>query len=172
MDLITPTSVAGSGVSFSGGEVTISAASTVTINNCFSSAYSNYQLVFTGVSSVAGADIQIRLTSAGTPDTGTYNRQRLVAQGASISGSRLASNLFRVTAMGTAQGNIVTCTISNPFLSEQTGFMSVANYTDSGAAIESASGNHQVSTPFDGLYIFPSSGTMTGKIRIYGLRNS
>jgi hypothetical protein len=55
LDLITPTSIAYSGgsASVSGGAVTFSAASTVSVNNCFSSTYDNYRIVFRGSQSAA-----------------------------------------------------------------------------------------------------------------------
>ncbi len=174
MDLITPTSVAGSGVTLSGGEVTFSAATEVDVNGCFTSAYDNYL-------------VSVRYSSSGA----AYLRQRLRASGSNVATSTYAWTLGSVSTSavspetGSASDTSITASYSgtgkdaalnvvmmSPALAAQT--LTINDSSSFGSAIYRYFGNglNTNATSYDGFALIPSTGNITGKLRVYGLRNS
>ena len=157
---------------------TFSSASSISINNCFSSTYSNYRVIFDGYSSSASAGgLNMRLRSAGTDATGTsyiWGGQYITqSAGPTRNYSGGLVSLFEISA----HANYATCfdaTVFQPYVSSaNTSFTS--NYSAPGtasAAYGTSAGVYIVAAQHDGMTIYPGAGTVTGTIRIYGLRNS
>jgi hypothetical protein len=168
MDLITPTSVAGSGVTLSGGEVSFSAASTVSVNGCFTSAYDNYQIVLR-VTGSAGINAFMRMRASGS-DTAT-NYVSTLSQLAATYSSTNATTSFEYGILRAVLGMYVL-NLSGPNLAAITAITATgldANTLSTGMI---CNGRQTDSTQFDGFSLFGNTGTATGKLRIYGLRNS
>ena len=69
--------------------------------------------------------------------------------------------------------NFYVVDVMNPFLSTVTKFISNAAYGDSStdAKIDLFTSLHQTASSYDGVYIFPASGTITGgTIKVYGYK--
>lgn len=172
MDLITPTSVAGSGVTVSGGQITFSAASTISLNGVFTATYDNYQIVISAVGS-ADLGLRSRMRLAGTDNTSAtaYTLQGYTSTASLANKQDTGSNLWEF-------GNVHTVAFSNagtffsPFLAEPTQFIGAAQRRTTSSDMVGLALVHSAATSFDGVSFFTSSGTVTGKLRIYGLRNS
>ena len=169
MDLITPTSVAGSGVTVSGGQVTFTAATEVAVNGCFTSAYENYRLVFEGTQST-GTTVGMRLRAAGSNAAGSnYTFQVLTSSGASASGISTTGTNFDYLAVGNTVSMMSETIVRRPNLAETTQISSLGGRSDYVAVV---TGYHTLTTQYDGLALLSIAGNMTGKLRIYGMRNS
>ena len=179
MDLITPTSVAGTGVTLSGGKVSFSAATSVSVNGCFTATYDNYALVADFTAASANNAISLRLRVGGVDATTNYAGVRLytlnTTVGADIDPTGTdewyvtATNSTRPTSdthlycNGPAKAAITTYT-AHSFGSGGSGGGSLYQFL--------LAGNHTTTTAYDGFTIFTDTGTFAGTLRVYGLRNS
>lgn len=149
-------------------------ASTVDLSDIFSSTYDNY-LILGNYQPSTGADLQFRFRVGGADNTtSNYSHQNLIADGTSVTAGRAASGTTGVFGTGSASvdTSFVT-TMFDPFLTK------VKNYTTHTAVRPSGtiftvntSGGFNAATSFTGLTLIASSGTVTGKIRIYGIANA
>jgi len=168
MDLITPTSVVGA--TLSGGQVSYSAATEVDVNGCFTSAYDNYAIVYADTTSATALQT-FRLRLAGTNAITSYRYGVGVVTTTAVSfsaGSNSAtSGLFHEGSASVRTGgmNIIT----GPAIAAVTNMTmhyGAVNYLGTGFT------THETATAYDGFAIIPASGTITGTLRVYGLRNS
>lgn len=178
MDLITPTSVvAGSGVTLSGGQVTFSAAATVSVNGCFSSAYDNYDIQYDLVGT-ANSWLHMKMRLAGTDNSSaTYYDMYMYAGGGTASSAQRTAQSngmlvgYTLTAGSISMGSRIA--VYAPALARPTSVASFGSTDGTGITIRLQSGLHNTATAFDGFTITPiSGGTLTGVLRVYGLRNS
>lgn len=153
-----------------------SAASSVSVNNCFSTTYSQYLIMRTLLGSVIDQNINVRLRVAGTDDSGTnYRRQVLSADSTTVAGVRATGETSWVSALSyteTVAIGVAQLWVSNPFDAARTTAYGVAGYDhDANIAIYQRVMAHDLATSYDGFSFYPSSGTITGTIRVYGLKN-
>ena len=165
MDLITPTSVAGSGVTLSGGLVTIAAATTASVNGCFTSAYDVYRIVWT-LTPTANVDQSIRFRAAGS-DISSNNYSWASGDGTALTTGASAGILNTTTGVTTVPG-FGSQDIYGPALTQITQYAGLSNYNTTSKAYF---GRFMLTTTFDGFSVFVASGSITGSLRIYGLRN-
>jgi hypothetical protein len=177
LSLVTPTSVAGTGVTLSGGAVSFSASSTVSVNGCFTATYDNYRIYLANVTNTVSEDIRLRWRVAGADNTTTNYRYAGIQTSTAASNSAVgesASSYLRTGYFTTGRKNILTgIDVLTPFLSAPTGTWNSAFDESSGtgyATITTCS--FAANTSFDGFTVYPTSGTITGTLRVYGLRNS
>jgi hypothetical protein len=172
MDFITPTSVAGSGVTLSGGEVTFTAATTISVNGCFTAAYDSY-VVMTYMTTGATGVLTMRLRAAGTDASGSdYNQQVLAVDASAVAAARTTAGTSWFGNAMSASLNSLQIQLNRPFLAASTGgIVGLGRGNDSGINFRSMSLGHGLATSYDGFTIAPGSAS-TGIARIYGLRNS
>jgi hypothetical protein len=156
---------------------TFSGVSAVNVDSVFTSAYQNYKVVlnFTASSIPAGAGIAWRGRTAGsTIATGIYFSQYVRGTGATV-------NAFTGgdAAIGGISSTYPTYVqmefgLFSPQLAQVTTSMSPNLYTDGagGGNVQLIAAWANGTNQFDGINIYPTSGTITGTVRIYGLRNS
>ena len=156
------------------GSADFTTSSAVNINDCFSATYLNYLVLFNiSSSSAADADIAARLRVGGSDDsTSNYFRNTLFNNGTSVAGLRVNSatswDLLQVASSKNAQVAL-QMTIFDPFESITTKAISHSNrWNSSDNNQATATMEHRVSSSFTGISFFPNTGTITGKIRIYG----
>ena len=175
MVLVTPTSVAGSGVTVSGGEVSFSAATTISVNGCFTSAYENYVIVCRHVAAAGTPNGYLRMRAAGVDASGagTYFAQRLSAASTSVAGSQSTDTQARVSDSSTSQ-NVWVCDMFAPALAVTTTGKNRSTIlsTASGIQMHFHDFGHNVASAYDGFSFYPSTSSLTGNIRVYGLRNA
>jgi len=159
-----------SGLVFIKSQTIGTAVSSVTVTNAFSSTFDNYRVSIDGVASSAGTNMMIAL---GTSLTGSgYYGSFLYDNyaGPALGTARLvnASNLY-LGAFGVLSENFYKVEITNPFVSDRTGF-ATTSYGSSASGW--SNGTNASSSSFTAFTIGGQSGTMTGgTIRVYGYNN-
>jgi hypothetical protein len=146
--------------------------------NTFTSTYENYKLIFnftafSGTNSV----VNVRLRASGTDASGAtdYVFERLTNSGNSVAGTSFADSSYQLGAFNTtgAARNYKELNLYSPKATVPTSFYSISNYVSSSSVLrfEQSGGYHALSTAYDSISIIPSSGTMTGTVRVYGYSN-
>lgn len=148
------------------------AATTVSINNCFTSNYENY-LVVLRLSFNVAATLYIRLRASGTDDT-TNNyvlgRYYVGAGQSQAAGSQnnVTSTYWASTFVGTNQQSSTVLNLGGP----QAAINTTGTLLSGGEFLEIYGYKFAQATQFDGLTIYNgSASTMTGNIRVYGYKN-
>lgn len=155
-----------------------SEVSAVRFNNCFTSTYQNYRILYDLYCSV-DAYIAIRLRVSGADSiTTNYTGNGFYVVGTAVSGyySSGAENRWRVANCDPVNFGINgSADIGNPAISAHTSFTSFSYGAVTGVTVASPflSGMaNNLSTAFDGFSMYGESGTITGNVQVYGYRNS
>ena len=168
---ITPTSVAGTGVSLSGSTVTVSSSTTANINGCFTSDFDNYRIVIAQFTTNTPQGIYLRLrttTDAAGNDYSYGGIYRLFAGGGGDVSSNNVSSFVQGTGSTTPDSG-GTYDILSPNLAKHTQFVGNMLNFDAGVAI---AGVHKLANAYTGFSILTTTGnTFSATIRIYGYRN-
>lgn len=176
--LIAPTSITYSGTSATvngNGFVTFDTVGLFTLNGIFTSEYDDYIVTIACRSNVSQPNLGYRLTSGVNVASNNYVRQNLYANGTSITSGRTTGLnqgyfCFADNSNGEWSTTGVTAYFYRPFLNSFTYSRSLsADSYSSGSILEEACG-HQVAQSNTGLYVFPSSGLITGTIGVFGVR--
>lgn len=154
-----------------------SAAATVNIDNCFSADYDQYLVLRKYSGTGAGANVSLRFRAAGSTDTSAnYDIQQFYSSGATTSGYQDLGGTSWPNHLGqteTADTGFTLVKISNPFTTVvTTGWAFNAFGLSSNITQYRIVGQLDTVTSYDGLTFFASSGTITGSVTIYGLRES
>ena len=152
---------------------TVSAVSSVSIDNVFSSTYENY-LIVPQFTSTASAALRCRYRLSGTDASGAtdYTRQRLDVDGSSVSAARTSSSFLFCGSLATTALNGSHFFVYGPFLAQPTAARSVVVGSSSGAYLNDTASTHNQSVSYDGFTLYLDTGTFTGSLRIYGYRNN
>lgn len=169
---MTPTSIVHSGTSASinaDGSVDFSAVTSLSLNGVFTSAHDNY-VVIVRKSMTADTGVRGRLRLSGTDATATnYTFQLLRADGSAVTGERFTTqDHVRVSGGGTAQRDGLSLHIYGPALAQPTAFRGVDVDSYLSANLDDLAGTHSLSTAYDGLTLYPASGSMTGNVAVFG----
>jgi hypothetical protein len=122
----------------------------------------------------SAGQLNIRMRLAGTDaTTATYFSQYIFGGVTTVSANQATSGTSARFASGNAGVAPVTIEMYSPFIAEATTFQARSIYTaTSNPNIFVEAGSHNVATAYDGISFLPSATTMTGTLRIYGLRNA
>lgn len=156
------------------------AASSVSVDNCFSAAYQHYLILRNLSGSSADQAIRFRLRASGADSTGfNYRQQNLLANDSTNTATRslpsdsLSSWANVLGHTETASCGFLQLRVSYPFQSEVTSAFAYFSYdADGSLRLYQNLGSHDLTTAYDGFTAFPASGTITGSITVYGLRES
>jgi hypothetical protein len=170
----TPTAASSGATLISRTTFTTSAA--VTIDSLFSDTYENYIVNIQTIGSANGLNLRVQGRYSSTTDTGStyyYGYCGITDSSSTLQTMRGANSSywsFGEVATG-SDFNIGNFTFYRPSSSGQINLTGQiidrsTGYLLSGAALNT------VSRVWGGLYIFPSSGTITGQISVYGLAKS
>ena len=152
-----------------------SAASSVSVNNCFSATYTNYRVMIELTASTDTANTGLRLRVSGADDTATNYAQWGWYAGsitaAAINSTGLTSwvapfagsNIRGMAAYDLSCPGIATTTTALA----QIGQVISSQVTNVNVVLR-----HGASTAYDGITFFTGTGTITGSLRVYGYRNS
>jgi hypothetical protein len=150
---------------------TFSAVSSVSINNCFTSVYSNYRVICDLAGNANNVIVNGRLRASGTDNTsGNYYTQQIRGADASISGARTSAASAWDLGYGTA--GVMVFDITDPQATQYTNTLGTAILNGSVPQIWSVFAHFNGTTAFDGITILVPSGTITGSIRVYSYQNS
>jgi len=152
-----------------------SAVSSQSFNNVFSATYTNYTIrsYFTAFSA-ADEFCQLRFRNAGADNsTANYDLEKLKQESTTVSGARTTGatslNCFDCASASTTK-NQSRIDIIGPFAAAPTVVFTHDVYVSPAPSVKQSvrTGLQTQSTSFDGFTIFPTSGTMTGTISVYG----
>jgi hypothetical protein len=152
-----------------------SAVSSVSLNNVFSSTYTNYKIVIDQLSASTFSSLLWRLRVGGADNTvAVYTILGLVTTENFQGLFRiLAQTSFNIGDINTGFNYGMSIELQAPQLAQNTNATVNTTGRNSLVATSVTAGLiHYASTAFDGLTLFPSSGTITGTIRVYGYKNS
>jgi hypothetical protein len=171
--LVPPTSVAGTGVAMTSlGKVTLTAATTASLNGVFTGAYDNYLIVCNLTLSVSGL-LKMVFRASGT-DNVTANYAYQAVQGAGSTASAGGITGQTGTFLSNQAGTQIDARtdVFAPALAAITRYWSEF-YAVAGVQVAGAiAGELASATAVDGFTVTPGSGgTMTGTIRVYGYNN-
>jgi hypothetical protein len=178
--IVTPTSIANSGgsASASGGAVTFTGVSSISLNGCFTTTYDNYEILLQITASSAAAYTGMRMRVGGTDSTAaSYSSQSFEATGTTVQASRLASQTNWLVAYHDTSypGGFASLMVNAPALARNTNMFSTLPYREVAATqmtYRAMAGVHTVTTAYDGFSLAPASGTITGVVSVYGYKNS
>jgi hypothetical protein len=171
-----PTSVTANGAGSSAtiganGTVTFALCTSLNINGCFSSTYTNYVLVLNKNSASGTAEIRFRYRAAGTDNStaSSYTNQIGRTNSTTVSAQRDVLDYGHLGVSGGAR-QFTTAYIYNPFVSGETFMKGLhTNGTSTSLWDESQSTHHNQTASYDGITLYLSTGTFGGTVNIYGL---
>ena len=172
LSLITPTSVANGTVSSTGAVSFTSTSSSVSLRNVFSSNYTNYRIII-NITGQTDGRIRLQIGNGGTANgDAVHHTQNLFTRGTTTTANLLSSSsLWQFPGENVTQG-WYSIDIFQPFEVNYTRLHgNGATAGGSGLVLSQFSGAHDNFTSYSDLFIFPSTGTFTGTIRVYGYRN-
>jgi hypothetical protein len=149
----------------------VTSQSTVSFDNCFTSSFTNY-LINVDITASANNILYMKLRAAGSDSSTSYYYGGyyidMTAATLTAEGSTNVNTGFRLGAFSNnAYGS--TTYLYKPALAAKTIFtcapQAVENYSRFNG------GYHDLATAYDGCTFSTGTSTMTGTIRIYGLRN-
>jgi hypothetical protein len=161
-----------------------SGSSAVNVNDCFSATYKNYLINIENTELASGSDIRLRARlRVGGSDNTTSNYQES-RQGRTWYGSPgtfesstsngdgwfFWGNFETTSGADATRGAInTTVTLYQPFATAFTGYNLLAQTSD---ASQRAGGKFAATTSFTGFTIFPGSSTITGTVKVYGIKDA
>jgi hypothetical protein len=160
----------GSGMTLISATTIGSAVASVTVTGAFSATYDNYKIIITGGSASADNFFQLTL---GATTTGYYYAGQFVTYANSASTAAGSNAAFYFAGNGQSSGLQTDIDVYNPFLSDETAFISRFAQLRTGGSSGYVAGYLNNTTSYTAFTITPSTGTLTGgTIRVYGLKNS
>jgi len=162
--------VTGGGLDLITTEAFSVAVSSVSVNGCFTSDYTNYSIVIEQTNGSTGTSSFRYRASGSDASTSNYNRQSLWGDGSSASAVNPAlESQGYYTVNGHTGLAFVKIDIHGPNLAAPT--MSISSGRTLHPSVEITGTYHNLSTAYDGITIFPNVGTFTGTMRIYGYKD-
>jgi len=182
MKLIVPSSVAvgsGTGSVSTSGAVSFSGVSSVSINDCFSSTYDNYKIAFEldSTSGTGGTGINMRLRVGGADNSSAnYWNNRIFGQASSVTSSGPTSadtSFLSVSEYDNVGMSTYMYDLFSPFRTATTGLVGIGQfrYTSFYQHSQLKTGQTTVTTSYTGFTLLTTSGTMTGRVKVYGYKN-
>lgn len=169
---ITPTSVAGTGVTLSGNVVSFSAATSVSLNGCFTSAFADYQIEFTVTNGSVALGGTFRLRAGGADlSTGTYSQQLTYNSAPTTLATVYQSSLTAWSWAAAAYfGHRATIKLFSPAIAvNKSVLVSSGGYGSSAVTKAELACLNTSTAAYDGITFLPSTGNFTGTVRVYGL---
>ena len=175
--IVTPTSIASSGgsSSASGGEVTFTGVTSISLNGVFTSTYLNYKVV-ANFDCSASNDYGWRARNAGTDVTGASEYSCINVYGTNAGGTAgvaFADRSFGLLCNTGDVANSADITFFEPFSANNTRTTANSgNRSSGGSRADYSSVTRVTAASHDGFTIYLGGGNITGTIRVYGLKNS
>lgn len=174
LTLITPSTITvtgGSGSIGAAGTVTVTTASSVSLNGVFTSTYNNYLVLF-GLTGSTAIDLLARLRASGTDNSSTNYGRQLIFGDSTLGASSSTATSWNLGQLYDADGKrtVLDLMVKDPASSSiyTTGRAdSISNASGTPYALKSLFGT-TVTTAYDGISFITSSGTITGTISLYG----
>lgn len=158
------------------GEISFSAVTSISLNDVFSSEFTNYKIITNSFSATtSGTNINMRYRSAGTDNSSANYAMGGIQVNLNTTGGvgQSGGTSFRiVNGAGGIARNGFTLDVHSPADAD---LRTPAEWIGSGFNTDNqllvASGVYNAAAAFDGFTIFPSAGNITGKIQIFGYKS-
>ena len=152
---------------------TLSAATTVSINNCFSATYENYMITVALTNAANTGNVNMRLRVGGTDNsTGSnyaYGMSYIDATSAGFNAGSTGANEFKVGEIGNTLDAAWQTFTYMPAITQFTHITGQAvRWNGSNIVVNPYGGVHKQNTAYDGFTIFASF-NLTGTVTVYGL---
>jgi hypothetical protein len=143
---------------------TFSAVSSQSVNNVFTATYRNYKIFIDVIGTVA-AQTTLRLRASGSDNTASnYRQESDFANAGKSTGSS-----WQLLRTDNGQGGSASIDMVGPNVTYKTAFhCSSIGHDDSNIEAGYTSGQMTITNTYDGFTVFPQSGTITGRIYVYG----
>jgi len=185
---IVPASVTVAGAGSSGsvdanGKVTFGTCTSVSVNDCFSSTYQNYRIIFNITSTTATTSFGLRMRVSGSDNSSSnYYYCSMVGRqdSATAAFTTIGSNGAQTTGYVPVRGENATSNSSgsvdiyNPFETGYTSWVGLGSQPNStnGMWMQQSFNTMTVTTSYTGFTLYPAdAGNATGFIRVYGYKN-
>ena len=152
-------------------ETAFTGAASVSVNNCFTSTYTNYKLVLNVT--VASGAVNLRMRASGTDSSVSYYwvNYDMYSSNTAISSTVAGQNVSSMLVAGDDTYAMVE--IFSPQIAQATGFaVSGVKLEPTTPRAETTVGNakgaHNVATAYDGFSLVPATGNITGTYTLYG----
>jgi hypothetical protein len=179
---VVPTSVvvgSGSATTNANCTVTFSGATSISLNNIFSSTYSNYRIIFSQeIGTATTTDVLLRFRASGSDvSSSSYYYNGSQVDGSTVSGYQAIPTTyfyfgFLHAYVGDTHASVIS-EIQKPYRSKAKTYLSQAfGWTGASAKKMDTGGFLNVSGLYDGMTIYTSNGTtFGGTISVYGYTN-
>jgi hypothetical protein len=155
---------------------TFSAVGSVSVSNKLTATYANYLIEFQGLSSASAQALTLRLRANVTDDSSSnyyYGNVTIASSGAGSSTAKGdPTTSWNIGTSGTNQTGI-NIHLYSPQISAYTAFTTQSASMDNTNESYTQSGGGAISKTdqFQGFTILVATGTMTGTVRTYGIKN-
>jgi hypothetical protein len=157
-------------------KTSFTAATSVTVDNVFTSDFQDYLLILRYETSTAAQNINYQNRVGGVSATTNYNFQRLLVASTTVSGARTTAQASFPVGLGTGPGypSLASVIISGPQLAGPTNATVHVSHADNSYAVPimwySAS-NHSTAVAYDGFELSVGGGAnATGNYTVWGFR--
>jgi hypothetical protein len=147
-----------------------SASSGQSFNDVFTSTYTNYRIV-AGITGSTTSDFRFRYRLSGTDNTtANFHYQRGTFSGSSATAARTVDTTFGLIGSNAGNRQAYSFDVFEPQAAQEKKALIYGSAGDGAGTLEANFYvvNNGLSTAFDGITIYPSTGTFTGRISIYG----
>jgi hypothetical protein len=150
-------------------ETAFTTASTINVNNVFSSSYTNYLLNIIFDASVE-LDVQLRLRVGGVDNStaNSYKRQTIEASGGSSTVTQTQRDNYLLGAGNATAPSAIQAYLFQPFVAAKTPIMSNNQRSSNTTTIFISWAYHDQTVSYDGFSLLTSTGTITGTYSVYG----
>jgi hypothetical protein len=147
-----------------------SGVATQSVNNVFSSTYKSYKIVVE-TDTGGASNLYLRLRVGGVSASTNYAFQWFRGTSTTVAGGGSVGTLgyFEATSNSATGGGpaFFEMILHRPFEASSTYILS--NWFTNVFSTGQTAGYHSTATSYDGIELYPSTSTMTGSIKIYGL---
>ena len=156
-------------------KASFTSATTMSLNNVFSSNYQNYKIVYKGNGSTANQGLIVRLRAGGTDSATNYFYGGLdILYNTGGSATRVGNGVT-FWAIGQYSADTDNRTgmwmdINNPFAAGMTSMGYIGNFNGSVPFSGNGAGFHSTAASYDGFTIYPAGGNASADIYVYGYR--
>lgn len=151
---------------------TFSTAASVSVNNCFTSAYDSYRVIVAPITGSIQANLNFRLRVSSTDSSASYYSSNTSIQftGTNAAEGNNNASAIALRRVSATADSFAILDIMLPALTKHTFF--TFSMTDAATYTNHGVGKHTVATAYDGFTLVADSGNLTGTLRVYGFRNS